>query len=131
MSSKTMPHHFINQSVNIVVLFYADDKYYSNKLLLFDGGIDMIKTDSNTAKHSLLLEERNKLTLGGVKEVVNFSDNSVSLKTTVGSLLIQGKSLNISRLNTDTGELFVSGEINNMRYSRTKGRGKLMEGLFK
>ncbi len=83
------------------------------------------------AKHSLTLENRNKMTLSGVKEVTGFSDASVTLKTTLGSLLIQGKELNISRLNTDTGELNVNGEINILRYSKDKRGGGFFEGLFR
>ncbi|MGN1115788.1 MAG: sporulation protein YabP [Candidatus Ornithomonoglobus sp.] len=83
------------------------------------------------AKHSLMLEDRNKMTLSGVKEVTAFSDSSVTLKTTLGILLIQGKELNISRLNTDTGELNVNGEINVMRYSKDKHSGGFFEGLFR
>ncbi len=92
----------------------------------------MLKQEnSNTAKHSVLLEDRQKMTLTGVKEVINFSDSSVSLKTICGALSIQGKGLNISRLNTDTGELFISGEISSARYSKDKGSAGFFEGLFK
>ncbi|MGN0183309.1 MAG: sporulation protein YabP [Candidatus Ornithomonoglobus sp.] len=83
------------------------------------------------AKHSLMLEDRSKMTLSGVKEVTAFSDSSVTLKTMLGLLLIQGKGLNISRLNTDTGELNVNGEINIMRYSKDKSSRGFFEGLFR
>ena len=91
----------------------------------------MIKNDTAPAKHSLILEDRSTMTLSGVKEVCSFSDTSVSLKTSRGALLVQGKSLNIGRLNTDTGELFITGEINSIKYSKDKSSGGFFEGLFK
>ena len=83
------------------------------------------------AKHTIQLEERCRMTLAGVKEVTAFSDTSVVLITTAGGLTIGGKGLSISRLNTDTGELFVSGEVSLMKYAAPKRRGGLLEGLFK
>lgn len=91
----------------------------------------MNKSEAAAARHSLTLEDRARMTLSGVKEVMSFSDSSVSLRTVSGALLIQGKELNIGRLNTDTGELFISGEITLMRYSKDKAKRGLLEGLFK
>ena len=91
----------------------------------------MVKTESIKKKHSFTLEERKELSLSGVNEVLSFSENSVSLNTSCGALLIQGKKLNIGRLNTDTGELFVTGELSLLKYSKNKGNGSIFEGLFK
>jgi sporulation protein YabP len=91
----------------------------------------MVKTESTPKKHSFTLEDRAQLSLSGVNEVLSFSENAVSLNTSRGALLIQGKRLNISRLNTDTGELFVTGEISLLKYSKSKDSGGIFEGLFK
>lgn len=91
----------------------------------------MTKSDAAKGpKHSLSLEDRHLMKLSGVKEVTGFSDSSVNLKTAMGALLVQGRELNISRLDTDTGELSVNGEIRSLRYSKDRGAG-LFEGLFK
>jgi sporulation protein YabP len=82
-------------------------------------------------KHSITLDDRYKMTLSGVKEVSTFSDASVSLKTTRGALLVQGKGLTISRLNTETGELYINGEISLIKYSKDKSKGGIIEGLFR
>lgn len=89
----------------------------------------MVKNE--VKKHSLFLEDRAKISLTGVSEVYGFSENNVQLKTTMGALSIKGRNINISKLNTDTGELFINGEITSMLYSRDKQKGKLLEGLFK
>lgn len=90
----------------------------------------MVKAEQNT-QHTLLLENRAKMSLTGIKEVTGFSDTDVMLRTSCGALAVHGKGLNISRLNTDTGELFISGEVSVMKYSKDKKKGGLFEGLFK
>ena len=88
------------------------------------GGIDMEKT------HSLTMTDRRDIALTGVTDVKEFSETSVNLKTEMGALAIRGKKLTIGRLNTDTGELYISGEIDMIKYARSAGGG-VIEGLFK
>ncbi len=90
----------------------------------------MVKNET-ALQHTLLLEGRSKMTLSGIKEVKGFSDTEVLLRTSCGALSVHGKGLNISRLNTDTGELFISGEVSVMKYSKDKSKGSIFEGLFK
>ena len=99
------------------------------------GGIDMLKTANTetaaSARHMLLMEDRAKINLSGVREVSAFSDTAVSLKTECGELMIQGRGITISRLNTDTGEMYVNGEVSMLKYSKEKSKGSRLEGLFK
>lgn len=80
--------------------------------------------------HSLTMNDRKDISLTGVSEVKEFSPVRVILKTLMGNLCIRGKKLNISKLNTDTGELYVSGSIDMIKYLTSSGGG-IIEGLFK
>lgn len=80
--------------------------------------------------HSLSLSDRQSMSLTGVSDVKEFSDNKISLKTALGGLLIRGKKLNMSHLDTDTGVLSISGEIDMIKYTTSAGGGAI-EGLFK
>lgn len=91
----------------------------------------MAKNEQNAVRHTIILEDRARMTLSGVNEVRGFSDTAVSLKTGMGELIIKGKSLNIGKLNTDTGELYISGEFTSVVYSKSKNSGGIFEGLFK
>lgn len=87
---------------------------------------------TGAAKHSLFLENRERMQLGGVTEVCSFSDNAISLRTSCGALAIKGKGLTMSRLDTDTGELSISGEVSSVQYSRdSRKKGSVIEGLFR
>jgi sporulation protein YabP len=81
-------------------------------------------------EHSVIMSNRRKMSLTGVTEVVGFSDTLVELKTCMGGLIIKGKGLTINKLNTDTGELDVNGEITSIQYTASKKDG-IFAGLFK
>lgn len=81
-------------------------------------------------EHSLSLVNRKKMSLSGVCDVSEFSDNQVLLKTSAGGLCIKGKNLSINQLNIDTGTLDVNGEIHLIQYVNRVKDG-LFSGLFK
>lgn len=80
--------------------------------------------------HTIIMNNRSKMTLTGVTEVEGFSDTTVELNTCMGALLIKGKCLTINKLNTETGELNVNGEIASMQYM-TKKKDSIFAGLFR
>ena len=48
--------------------------------------------------HKLTLSERKKLTMTGVTEVVSFEEDAVVLKTALGTLVIQGRELQLKTI---------------------------------
>lgn len=91
----------------------------------------MAKSETVSKEHSITVKNRAETVMSGVCEVVGFSDSAIMLKTTCGDLSIRGDKLNIGQLNTDTGELCVSGKITLMRYSKDKKSTGFFEGLFR
>ncbi len=67
--------------------------------------------------NSLVLEDRNKLTVEGVREIGGYDDACVSARTDVGLLTIRGRELKIIRMSVDTGELAVEGRICELAYA--------------
>ncbi len=85
----------------------------------------------NTNKYSnLILDNRKKLSVTGVEDVAGFNDESVSLKTVNGDLLVGGSKLHISKLDLDTGNVELEGVINSLHYSREKNDKSFMQRLF-
>ena len=72
---------------------------------------------TNPSAHSILLEGRKKLTATGVSNVDSYDDQTIVAYTGMGELTIRGKGLQINRLNVETGELTVDGEIDAMIYT--------------
>ena len=78
---------------------------------------------------NLILENRNKLSISGVKDVLSFDDQVVIMETELGLLTVKGENLKINKLSIDTSEVIIEGEINNLGYSdRTKKEQE--SGLF-
>ncbi len=67
-------------------------------------------------KHSLVLENRKRLSVTGAEDVSGFNEETVSIKTAAGVLIIKGTNLHIDKLNLETGDVTVEGTINSMQY---------------
>ena len=83
---------------------------------------------------NLILENRNKLSISGVKDVLSFDDQVVIMETELGLLTVKGDNLKINKLSIDTSEVIVEGEINNLGYndhSKKEQEGSLFSKIFK
>ena len=82
--------------------------------------------------HSVILEDRNKMTVTGVSDVDSFDEQTMIVYTDMGELTVRGKGLHISRLNTETGELNITGTVAAIAYTddRTK-TGGFISRLFR
>lgn len=73
--------------------------------------------------HKLCLNERRELTMTGVTEVVSFEENAVVLHTALGTLLIQGKNMQLKTLSLDGGQIEVSGDLSALIYEEPRLSG--------
>lgn len=84
---------------------------------------------------NLVLENREKLSISGVLDVLSFDDQIVIVETELGLLTIKGDDLRINKLSIDTSEVVVEGEIYSMNYSEKetdkKNTGGLLGKIFK
>ena len=83
------------------------------------------------APHSLIVENRRALTATGVSNVDSFDEQTIVAYTDLGELVIRGSQLKINKLNIETGELTLVGEIISMSYSDNKPVGGFFSRLFK
>lgn len=74
------------------------------------------KVTSLKAEHKIVLNLREKLSITGVKEIINFDDKSLSAKTICGEINIEGENIHINVLNVEVGELEISGKISGIYY---------------
>ncbi len=92
------------------------------------------KKNSNIIQN-LLLENREKLNISGVLDVLSFDDQVVIVETELGLLTIKGDELHINKLSIDTSEVIVEGQIFNLAYSEDdigkKSSGSLLGRIFK
>jgi len=78
---------------------------------------------------NLILENREKLSITGVIEVGSFNEEFITMQTELGDLAIYGDKLKINKLNIDSSEVSIDGNIQCLEYSSKKGKAK-GESLF-
>ena len=83
---------------------------------------------------NLVLENRGKLSVSGVNDVLSFDDQVVMVDTELGLLTVKGENIRINKLSLDTAEVIVEGEISSLSYSQNKqekNTGTLLSKIFK
>lgn len=96
--------------------------------------IDERKTVNTGVIQNLILENRGKLSISGVNDVLSFDDQVVMVETELGLLTIKGENLRINKLSIDTSEVIVEGNISYLAYSDKeleKSKGNLISKIFK
>lgn len=96
--------------------------------------IDERKSMNTGVIQNLILENRGKLSISGVNDVLSFDDQIVMVETELGLLTIKGENLRINKLSIDTSEVIVEGDISYLAYSDKeleKNKGNLISKIFK
>ncbi len=89
---------------------------------------------NNNIIQNIVLENREKLSISGVLDVLSFDDQIVILETELGLLTVKGENLRINKLSLDTTEVIVDGEIYNLGYTEKNSDKKsvgLLSKIFK
>lgn len=83
---------------------------------------------------NIILENREKMSISGVSDVLSFDDQIIIVETELGLLTIKGENLKINKLNIDTADFTLNGKINSMAYSENSFEGKnsnILSKIFK
>ena len=75
-------------------------------------------------RSSLMLENRNKLTINGVIEVINFNENQILLNTDVGTMIVKGHELKMNKLDVQNGDVAITGKVDSFIYTSDKSKVK-------
>lgn len=96
--------------------------------------IDERKTINTAVVQNIILENRGKLSISGVLDVLSFDDQVIMVETELGLLTIKGENLRITKLSIDTSEVIVEGNISYLAYSNKdveKNKGSIISKIFK
>lgn len=96
--------------------------------------IDERKSMATGVIQNLILENRGKLSISGVLDVLSFDDQVVIVETELGLLTVKGENLKINKLSLDTSEVIVEGDISYLAYSdkdSDKTKGSIISKIFK
>ena len=97
--------------------------------------IEERKSMSGTTIQNLVLENREKLSVSGVLDVLSFDDQVIIIETELGLLNVKGDNLRINKLSLDTSDFVVDGKINSLTYSDSetsiKKNKNILSKIFK
>ena len=85
-------------------------------------------------RSNIILENRKKLTLTGVEEVISFDDEKILLNTKLGFLTIKGSELKMNKLDVQNGDVIIVGNVASIVYSSKeikKEKESILSKLFK
>ena len=84
----------------------------------------------NRRPHKLEVTGRGTGSVTGIQDVVSFDENQIILDTDMGPLTVKGKSLHVSRLTLEKGEVDIEGTFDSFAYSSNENYRKSGESLF-
>lgn len=71
--------------------------------------------------HRVVAEGRECIKITGVEDVESFEESEVIAYTNMGVLTLHGSDFKINKLNVESGELIINGELDSMAYSGSSG----------
>ena len=80
--------------------------------------------------HRLNMEDRKRLEMTGISDVISFDLNKILLETDYGVVTVKGDNLHVNRLSVEKGELDIDGSIQSLEYSEVSSFGKKGESFF-
>ncbi len=90
------------------------------------------ETQTNIMQN-VILENRKKLTLTGIKDVLSFDDEIVIVESELGLLNIKGADLKVNKISVESGDVVIDGTVKAIEYSdkNTSSKQGLMSKIFK
>lgn len=91
-----------------------------------------IKIENN--KSILNLENRKRLSITGVDEVLSFNEEEIDLTTKLGTLKIKGNNLKMNKLDVQNGDVVIMGNVDSCVYinkEKKKENDSIISRLFK
>ncbi|MGE5628197.1 MAG: sporulation protein YabP [Solirubrobacterales bacterium] len=89
---------------------------------------------SEEKKGIMTLENRKRLSLNGVMEVISFNDEKIILKSSLGSLTVKGTDLKMNKLDVQNGDMIIMGSIDGFSYNNElmkPNKENMLKKLFK
>ncbi len=82
-------------------------------------------------EQKLLIAERKTMQITGVLDVVSFDETGAVLRTSLGTLAVDGEELHMVKLDPANGSVALAGKINGVFYSEAGGAKNRAKRLFR
>ncbi len=72
--------------------------------------------ENSETKHTVLIENRNRIKINCVEDVESFNEEKVVVYTSMGVMVVTGFDFKVSRLSVEDGQLVIDGEVDKVEY---------------
>ena len=86
--------------------------------------------EKESMPHKLVLDERSRLSVTGVTDVLSFDEGAVLLRTEMGLLTVQGRELRLKTLSPEGGLISVEGNVASLVYEESRQKGGWLSRLL-
>lgn len=93
--------------------------------------MDNKKQVSEGRPHQVTIDNRKRIMLSGILEVISSQDKTIICKIAGKIVYIFGKELRVSKLNLEEGALIVDGEIDGLSYKDSQTGKSFLKRIFK
>ena len=76
----------------------------------------MEQIKNNFKDHSVIIDNREKLNISGISDVLSFDDETLILKSVLGKITVKGENLRITSFDNEIGDLISEGKIHAVVY---------------
>lgn len=91
----------------------------------------MNETFESNKNQNIIIENRAKLSVSAVREILSFDEQTVIADTALGQLTIKGEALKVTGFTNETGDLYIEGKICAVGYSSSNKQSGVIGRLFK
>ena len=81
-------------------------------------------SDKILLPHTVTIENRRRITVTGVQQIMAYDEFHIMLKTDYGSLVIQGKELAAGEISSSSNTLKLTGRIETLLYKAMKDKSE-------
>lgn len=78
--------------------------------------------------HNVIMEQRRKLNMSGIMEVIGFDDETITLESDMGMMTVKGEGLKIGSFSASSGDIDIEGTIIAIVYT---GDSSVKGGFFR
>ena len=80
---------------------------------------------------NVILENCERMVLSGIKEVISFDEEAISLDTDLGRLEIRGNCMLMQSFDTNIGDMIIEGYIYAVVYTKSNQQKSFIKRVFK
>ena len=93
--------------------------------------MDTAKISETAASHQVRIEGWEKVSMTGVRKVLHFDDGEVTAETDCGRATVEGRGLQLLKLDPSSTEIVVVGTVTGVYYAgKEAAEKKGLRGLF-